>query len=165
MVKIEELDEDRVGEWTDGSKMNERAPGATRTMAQYLGTMATIADAEAMGVLLAWETCDAVALDSQGVIQRIHGPTLLAPRSWIEKWLSRQMAERPRVLMWVKGHNGVAGNEVADARTKEEVWMGEHMLKPDIIKPTGIRQAFPLHTKAQHTWSSQEWHCGISHTW
>jgi len=51
--------------------MEGRAAAATRTEAQYLGTMATIAGAEALGVSLAWEKCDVVALDSKGVLQRI----------------------------------------------------------------------------------------------
>ena len=46
-----------------GSRLNGRAAGATRTEAQYLGTMATVADAEALGVSLAWDRCDTVALD------------------------------------------------------------------------------------------------------
>jgi len=100
---IEGLDIDRVKEWDKCSRIDERAAGAARTVAQYLGTMATIADTETLGVSLAWHTCNKIALDSQGVIQRIHGLTLRAPRSWIEEWLARQMGKRPRVLMWVKG--------------------------------------------------------------
>jgi len=48
-------------------------------------------------------------------------------------------------LMWVKGHDGVEGNEAADARAKEAVEMGWRMHKPDIVTPAGIRQAFRLH--------------------
>jgi len=54
-VRVVELEEDKVEEWTDGSRMEGRAAAATRTSAQYLGTMATIADVEALGVSLAWE--------------------------------------------------------------------------------------------------------------
>jgi len=50
----------------------------------------------------------------------------------------------------VKGHSGVAGNEAADTRAKKEGWMGMQMLKPEIITPAGIRQAFPLHSRAPH---------------
>jgi len=32
------------------------------------------------------------------------------PRSWIEEKLAGQMAERPRRLMWMRGHQGEAGN-------------------------------------------------------
>jgi len=47
------------------------AAGAARTRGLYLGEWATVADAEEVGVLLAWENYDRVALDSQWVIQRI----------------------------------------------------------------------------------------------
>jgi len=147
-VGIEELEEDRVEEWTDRSGVDGRATGAARTEVQYLGSMATIADAEALGVAMAWETCDVVALDSLRVIQRMHNLVDQAPRSWVQERLARQVAERPRVLMWVKGHSGVAGDEAADARAKKEVWMGTRMLKPDICTPAGNRQASLLHSKA-----------------
>jgi len=119
-------------------------------VAQYLGTMATIADAEAMGVSLAWDTCDTVALDSQGVIQRIHGLKLRAPRSWIEERLARQMAEIRETEGADVGerHDGVEGNEAAGSRANEEVWRGEWMHWPDIVIPAGIRQVFPLHSEA-----------------
>jgi len=65
-VRIEELAEDRVEEWTDGSRVDGRATGAARTEAQYLGSMATVGDAEVLGVGMAWETSDTVALDSLG---------------------------------------------------------------------------------------------------
>jgi len=110
-VRVVELEEDKVEEWTDGSRMEGRAAAATRMSVQYLGAMATIADLEALGVSLAWERCDVVALDSKGVIQKIQGLEHQAPRSWIEERLASQMVERPRTLMWVKGHDGVEGNE------------------------------------------------------
>jgi len=37
------------------------------------------------------------------------------------------MAKRSRTVMWVKDHNGVEGNELADARAKREVEMGWRM--------------------------------------
>ena len=106
---------------------------------------------------MAWEIHDVVALDSKGVIQRIQGLVHQMPRPWIEERLARQMIERPRTLMWVKGHNGVEGNEQADTRAKREVWLGERMHWPDIVTPAGIRQAYPLHARApeQLSWPRQ----------
>jgi len=149
------LEEEQVEEWTDGSRIDGRAAAATRTKAEYLGTMATVADTEELGVSLAWEGCDVVALDSKGVVQRIQGLTHKQPRSWIEERLVAQMIERPRALMWVKGHDGVEGNELVDARAKREVRRGRRMHKPDIVTPAGIRQAYRLHggTPAHLSWS------------
>ena len=59
--------------------------------------------------------------------------------------------------MWVKGHDGVEGNELADVRAKEEVNRGNWMHKPDIVTPApaGIRQAYRLHggTPKHLSWS------------
>jgi len=138
-VKEEKLDEDRVEEWTDGSRMEG---GTATTEARYLGTMATVADAEELGVSMGWEKHDVVALDSKGVIQRILALRDQKPRSWIEEKLVKQMVERKRTLMWVKGHSGIEGNEKADKKAKEGVEMGQRMHMPDIVTPAGIRQAY-----------------------
>ena len=50
--------------------------------------------------------------------------------------------------MWVKGHDGVEGNENADAMAKREVRKGQRMHKPDIVTPAGIRQAYRPHEGA-----------------
>ena len=47
------LEKEQVEEWTDGSRIEGRAAAAARTKAEYLGTMATVADAEELGVSLA----------------------------------------------------------------------------------------------------------------
>jgi len=156
-MRIEELDISRVEEWSDGSRMEGRAAAATRTKGEYLGMTATVADAEELGVSMAWEENDIVALDSKGVIQRIQNLAYRQPRSWIEERLVEQMIERPRTLMWVKGHDGVEGNEMADKKAKGEVNRGVWMNKPDIVTPAGIRQAYRLHGKAPKHLNWSRW--------
>jgi len=65
-----------------------------------------------------------VALDSQGVIQKIWSLKYGQPRSWIEEALVELMKQRPRTLMWVRGHQGERDNEAADRRAKMGVDMG-----------------------------------------
>ena len=133
----------------DRWQQDGRQGGGSNTYESTIpGTVSTIADAEALGVSLAWEASDAVALDSRGVIERILGLIHQQPRSWIEERLTRQIIERPRTLRWVKGHERVEVIEQADNRAKQEVWVGERMHWPDIVTPAGIRQAYPLHTRA-----------------
>jgi len=125
--------------------------------AEYLGTMGTVADAEELGVALAWEEHDIVALDSKGVIQRIQNLRDSQPRSWIEERLVQQMEDRPRTLMWVKGHNGVEGNERADARAKKQVKRGRRMHMPDIVTPAGIHRPSGSTEQLLHTLSGEGW--------
>jgi len=77
----------------DGSRIDRREAGRTRSEGRYLGMVTTVSDAEELGVAMAWERCDMVALDSQGVIRHISNLMSQEPRSWIEDKLVRQMAE------------------------------------------------------------------------
>ena len=64
-VQVQDLEADRVEEWADGSRIESRAAAATTTSAKYLGAMATVADAEAMGIAMAWEEKDVVGAGSR----------------------------------------------------------------------------------------------------
>ena len=107
-----------------------------------------MADAEEVGVMLGWESSNIVALESQGVIQRIANLQYGEPKSWIEEKLVQQMQTGPRYLMWVKGHTGVRGNEEADRRAREEVRTGEWKNATGIATPWGIKQEFPIYPTA-----------------
>ncbi|KAF8418326.1 hypothetical protein EV426DRAFT_700547 [Tirmania nivea] len=61
------------------------------------------------------------------------------------------MVKGHKTVMWVKGHSGVEGNERADRKAKEVAWVGRRMLRPDVITPAGIRQAFPMGRPSKQT--------------
>ena len=144
-VSVEELDEDAVEKWLDGSRINGRAAAATRDAEGYLGTMATVADAEELGVSLAWEKCDVVALDIQGVISWIQElmPTPVMDRGETDE-TNGGTAEKTDVGTGAPGSGGERGGgrqgEGGSMVGREDTHL--------TVTPAGIRQAFPLHPKA-----------------
>ncbi|KAF8416304.1 hypothetical protein EV426DRAFT_700104 [Tirmania nivea] len=117
----------------------------------YLGSFATVMDAELLGVARAWKVGrSVVAFDSQGAIGRLRNLCFEQPRSWIEELAVEEIRSGSKTVMWVKGHSGVEGNERADRKAKKVAWVGKTMLRPDIITPAGIRQTF-VGTHIQYT--------------
>ncbi|KAF8416252.1 hypothetical protein EV426DRAFT_700412 [Tirmania nivea] len=111
-IKVVELNGGEVRAWSDGSRQEEVAAAAAVggevgegwEEGVYLGSFATVMDAEMLGV----------------------------------------------------GHSGVKGNERADRKAKEVAWVGKRMLRPDIVTPAGIRQAFPMRrTSKQTKWNRE----------
>ncbi|KAF8416439.1 hypothetical protein EV426DRAFT_721797 [Tirmania nivea] len=158
-VDIAELDAGEVTAWSDGSRQEGVAAVAAvggeageEWEGVYLGSLATVMDAEMLGVVRAWQAGrSTVALDSQGAIRRLQNLRFEQPRSWIEELAVGEMVKGHKTVMWVKGHSGVEGNERADRKAKEVAWVGRRMLRPDVITPAGIRQAFPMGRPSKQT--------------
>ena len=111
---------------------------------------ATVMDAEMVGVLLALQDGSrCVALDSQGAMQRLEHLYTQPARSWIEERLQLANTEGCEI-MWVKGHAGVDGNEVADKSAKIRAYGGRVAQRTSILTPAGIRQDHPIHSKPLH---------------
>jgi len=135
--------------YTDGSRMEGMAAAATAEGGLWLGDLATVADAEMVGIAGAWEEgYQTVASDSQTAITRCMNLASGVTRagSWIDEKAVRAMRRMGGrlTLMWVKGHSGVKGNEQADERAKEWVMKGQWGSEPSLATPAGIRQAYPL---------------------
>jgi len=62
-----------------GVEIERKQPGPPGHGGCNLGTMVTVADAEATGVMLAWEEYDRVALNSQGFHSEDLEPTVQRP--------------------------------------------------------------------------------------
>lgn len=148
--KVIEYCEEMEKEYSDGSRLEGAAAAATTKEAVYLGQHSTVTDAEIMGVQIALKTGhNCVALDSQTAIMRMQQLYTGPPRSWIELELLKGM-QRGCTLMWVKGHSGIKGNEVADRRAKLKAYGGRVMNETSKITPAGIRQDHPIHSKPGH---------------
>jgi len=148
--------------YTDGSRMEGMAAAATAESGIWLGALATVANAEMLGIAGAWEEgYRTVTSDSQTAIARCRNLASGATRagSWIDEKAIRAMKELEGnlVLMWVKGHSGVEGNEKADERAKEWVMRGQWGSEPSTATPAGIRQAYPLFRREPHMkWNRKE---------
>jgi len=150
----------RIG-YTDGSRIEGRAAAATAEGSIYLGSLATVMDAELLGIAGAWEEgYTEVRSDSQAAVKRCRNLAsgTQEVRSWIDERVIRAEKLRGgRQVEWVKGHSGVEGNEEADKRAKEGVEKGVWRSDPSLATPAGIRQAYPLFQKKRHIkWDRDE---------
>ena len=152
--------EERVG-FTDGSRMGGQAAAATAEGSIFLGHLATVMDAEVLGIAGAWEEGYTVMKsDSQAAIKRCQNLASGAQeaRSWIDERVVEALNEGgEKRLEWVKGHSGVEGNERADERAREGVEKGVWRSDPSLATPAGIRQAYQLFQKKRHMkWDRDE---------
>ena len=147
--------------YTDGSRINGQAAAATAEDSIFLGSLATVMDAELLGIAGAWEEgYTKVKSDSQAAIKRCQNLAsgVQEIRSWIDERVVRARNRRggPNVE-WVKGHSGVEGNEQADKRAKEGVDRGVWRSDPSLATPAGIRQAYQLYQRKKHMkWDRDE---------
>ena len=116
---------------------------------EYLGRYATVMDAEMLAVAMGWELGDLVITDSQAAIGRITNMQYEGARGWVEERIAAAAEQGGKKIMWVKGHSGVMGNELADLRAKKEVWIGSQRGNPGVATAGGIRHEFRVTWKAK----------------
>ena len=127
-VMIQEWRIESMPEYSDGSRVEDVAAGATTRMAEYLGHHAIVMDAEMLGISLALESNQRnIALDSQAAIIRTTQLYIEPARSWIELRIQRALKAAPCTVMWVKGHAGVEGNKEADRKANLRAYGGRVM--------------------------------------
>jgi len=64
-------------------------------------------------------------------------------------------------LMWVRGHEGIVGSDIADYRAKGAVIRGQVVHKPSIATPAGIRQAYKAPAHACTSANGANRSCGV----
>ena len=136
--------ERRDPKYTDGSRYNGRTAAATMTEFQYLGEYATVMDAEMLAISMGWRLGRTVATDSQAAIARIMELQHSGPKSWIEEEVIKETGAGRKELLWVPGHAGILGNEMADYKAKQGVHMGMAMGEKNRATPGGIKQHFRM---------------------
>jgi len=147
--------------YTDGSRMGGQAAAATADSSIFLGSLAMVMDAELLGIAGAWEEgYTEVRSDSQAAVKRCQN--LVAGTQEVRSWIDERVVKansrggRKRAE-WVKGHNGIEGNEKADRRAKEGVDRGVWRSDPSLATPAGIRQTYQLFQRKRHLkWDRDE---------
>ena len=124
-----------------------------RTFTQYLGTLASVADAERLGLALSLEVngekdmllllTDSMAAYTSAINLAKGSP----PRSGIESRIKQALKLRQHLdtgISWVRSHIGIPGNEAADRAAEFQSYLGEVAASPNIITHEGLK----AHSKA-----------------
>ena len=150
------IGEDAAGAiYSDSSRRGGHTAAATTKDTWYLGEMATVMDAEVLGIAMGWAKAKRVATDSHGAIGRIEALRDSKPKSWIEELVVRVQKTEEKEVVWVKAHSGVPRNEYADFKAKEAAYIGSSMHQRQTCTAAGIRQEFRSNrlTKQVKTWN------------
>ena len=117
---------------------------------QYLGTVATVADAERMGIKLILESLSddytiAILSDSQAAIDTVLNLAKSKPaRSGIERDIKRLLSlrqdrDQDTAIAWVWAHTQILGNAEADALAQWSSYLGQTRGSRRIITEGGVR--------------------------
>ena len=105
----------------------------------YLGQVATVMDAEMLGVAVGWEQTKKVATDSQATIGRILDLRFDRPRSWIEAIVVAAQKGKAKEIAWVKAHDGIPWDGF---KAKETGGIGHLFKQSQTATPAGIKAIF-----------------------
>ena len=129
-------------EISEGSRRDGHTAAGTTKKGFYLGQVATVIDAEMLGVAMGWEQSKRVLTDSQVAIGRAQGLKFERPRSQIEQIVVTAQSGKEKEIAWVKAYDGIPGNEYAGDKAQETGSIGRLLNQRQTATPGGIRALF-----------------------
>ena len=127
---------------------SRREEQPTTTHTRYLGTLATVADAELEGLALSLKANRGIDMlllltDSMAACNTVKNLAKGAPpRSQIEIDIAEELAQRRELdtgISWVRSHIGIPGNEIADQAACFQSHVGEIAGLANVATQEGLR--------------------------
>ena len=112
------------GRQTNGSRTQGRTAAATITDFWYLGKYVTVMDAAVPAIAMGWKQGDTVVTNSQAAIARTTELRSPSPKPWIKELATRETGQAKKELLWIQGHSGIIGNNLADYVAKKGLSIG-----------------------------------------